>query len=148
MSQKQKIWLSIFGVVAILGVFAIIATTTIIQNRSTLTPDGVVMLFYNEWSEQAGVQADKPLANKLHERSTYVTPALAQAVNNEYAKTAQDPILCAATPPESISVELLSEKENYASVAVFDTDGPRFARAVLTRDDKGWWRIDEVDCLS
>ena len=148
MLKKQTILLTIFGMSAIAAVFAIVATATILHNRSALVPSEVVSLFYNEWSERASVDIEKPYNERLHERSTYVTPTFGKVVadKHEDGDAITDPVLCLATPPEALAVETISEKEDYAAVAVIEENGGRFARAVLTKDERGWWRIDEIDC--
>lgn len=143
MTSKTKLYLGL-GLLAFLA-FAILATVIITYNRSALTPDEVVANFYDQWIDAARVSAATPLARTLHERSTYVTDAFGNSINQITAR-GTDGVLCLGKAPESFVLAPGRISEDGVRAAVrFTADGAE-GRAVLIKDEKGWWRIDEVDC--
>lgn len=133
--------LGLLGFVA----FSILATVIITYNRAALSPDEVVANFYDQWIDAARVSAATPLARTLHERSTYVTEAFGASINQISAR-GTDGVLCLGKAPESFTLAPGRISEDGVRAAVrFTADGAR-GRAILIKDDKGWWRIDEVDC--
>ena len=148
MNQSRIILSSLFGLFMLGIVASLFVTATILTNRTNLGPGQVATLFYAEWIEQAQEAPRQPLEEELHFKSTYVTSEFGIAVaTRSRSEVTIDPVLCSSHIPRQIATRLITEEDSYASVMVY-SDTQEQARLVLQKDENGWWRIDEVDCLS
>ncbi len=116
----------------------------VLDTRAQASPNEVVERFYTAWADAERAQAGGATKDRLHERSTYVTQGFSTYVTRE-AERGRDGVLCGPVPSSvSYRSAAVSSDGTRASVDVQLDD--RRTHVVLARDEKEWWRIDEIDC--
>ena len=120
------------------------AALIVMSNRSKLSPVDVTTLFYKEWIRVAEHTDGTPLEKDLHARSTYVTQDF--AVVADKADATWDPVVCSTEKASDVYIEPMKVDETRANVDVFIDGASEAVRVILIKDDRGWWRIDEIDC--
>ena len=143
MSSKTKLYAGI-GLMAVIGL-AILAAVVITYNRAAASPDDVASRFYGNWVQAARNAPPTPIEKNLHTKSIYVTESFGITVSNA-AERGYDPVLCLGTAPQNFAIEPAHvSNEGDRAAARFTADGAE-GRIVMITDDRGWWRIDELDC--
>lgn len=133
--------------VSILGLVVLFVAVGIgmTEVRANTRPDQVVERFYSSWSTALTDGTGGPIEQELHRKSTYVTDTFGTTVERAHEK-GEDAVLCGTTDLSSFGVEQVAVKEDQTSATVTFLTGQAVGRAILVPDEKGWWRIDEVDC--
>ena len=142
MTKRKKI--TIIAIIVVL--LAVLLTWAMVNTRANTTPRVVVERFYGGWID-AFKDPIGPYEQGLHRKSTYVTESYGKWVERQNER-GRDAVLCIGTEPVNfvIEEEHINNSGKQASVD-FVADGIK-GRAVLVQDERGWWRIDEVDCPS
>jgi hypothetical protein len=141
-TNKRTLIIALGGLAVVLLVVAI--GSGVYNTRAKSTPNEVVERFYGSWIKARAEGPNAPIEAGLHEKSTYVTEDFAHTIASA-AERGKDAVLCGALPTGFTAQEAkVNEERNIAGVRF--TVGTTSARAVLTRDERKFWRIDEVDC--
>lgn len=136
MSKKTK---RIVVGVTLLAFVVLIFGYALTSTRANSTPEQVTQRFYDAWIESAD-----PVAQGLHRKSTYVTKDFGIMVDRA-ANRDEDAVLC-GTPTSMLVLDepRVHADDTQASIRV-SSDTAEFY-VILIRDERGWWRLDEVDC--
>lgn len=136
---------TIGAVIVVLLAFIGLAAFIITKNRASLDPQEVTQRFYEEWVDTTRNAPPTGYDRELHRRSTYVTDQFSRSVDVAYER-GLDPVLCLGSAPTQFELRPAAINSEGTGAAVrFNADNAR-GRAILITDEKGWWRIDEVDC--
>jgi hypothetical protein len=145
MNTKTKI---IGGILILVVLFVAASTMWIRHNRASLSAEEVITRFYNSWYRE-NTAPGMAFEKRIHVRSTYASPALAQHVANtaiiENGTFAFDPVICGSIQQGRPGVNMVYEEDGRARAVLLDvTDGPINVFAVKAEND--WWYVDEIDC--
>jgi hypothetical protein len=140
MSSKKKLGI----ILVILGILGGIVGIGMLNTRAQTPPRTVVERFYGNWIDvvRAG---DNPVEQGIHTKSVYVTEDFGRAVARTHEQ-GRDGVMCIDHAPTTFTVQeaKINSAKNRAGVD-FVADGVE-GHVVLITDEKGWWRISEVDC--
>lgn len=138
--------LSIFAALVAIGIL-VFATVGVglLDTRARTEPHEAVTRFYTDWIKALRDGPNAPYERELHEKSTYVTEGFARTVARAH-EAGEDAVLCTGTVPGSFSVTEAQVRDGAVSTSVQFTADTIVGRAILVQDERGWWRIDEVDC--
>ena len=136
MSKKTK---RIVVGVTLLAFVVLIFGYALTSTRANSTPEQVTQRFYEAW-----IKSPDPVGKGLHRRSTYVTKDFGTMVDRAVSR-GQDAVLC-GTPTATLVLDepRIHPDDMQASIRVSSDTAEFFV--ILVRDQRGWWRLDEVDC--
>lgn len=143
MTSKKKTIIAGAIVVAVLIVVAV--GIGMADVRANTRPDQVVERFYGSWRAALTDGSNGPIAQGLHKKSTYVTETFGNEVARAHEK-GQDAVLCGTTDFDNFGIEQSVIREDGSSATVMFLTKQAVGHVILVPDEKGWWRIDEVDC--
>lgn len=139
----------VIGIVAVTVLVAAGAVAFGMMNvRADTRPHEAVERFYTAWiaSQNLAGNTGAPYQDGLHENSTYVTSRFGSTMES-LRDEKFDPVTCGYLPPQSFEIDQVQEQKNASGVTVVFYTNDSIGRVMMTRDEKGWWRIDEVDCI-
>jgi undecaprenyl pyrophosphate phosphatase UppP len=143
--MQSKTFMSIGIATTALVAVGLLVAAIILNNRANLSPDAVAGNFYQSWLTALEKAPPSPIERNLHTKSTYVTSLFGVSVSSAAAK-GMDQVLCLGTTPGSFSLSPATiTTAGDRAVARFSADSAS-GRVLLITDERGWWRIDEVDC--
>lgn len=131
------------SLIAVLILIIAAVAAIITHNRGLLSPSEVANRFYANWAEMAGESPQAPIDQKLHLRSTYVTDAFGSSIQDAVA-AGENPLSCVLAG--DITTVPGNDRPEGTSVSI-RLNGKPVALAILIEDARGWWRIDEMECL-
>lgn len=136
MSKKTK---RIVVGVTLLAFVVLIFGYALTSTRANSTPEQVTQRFYESW-----IKSPDPVAKGLHRKSTYVTKDFGTMVDRAVSR-GEDAVLCGTETTMLILDEpRIHSNDQQASIRASSDTAEFFV--ILVRDDRGWWRLDEVDC--
>lgn len=139
----------VIGFVAFVVLVAAGAAAVGMMNvRADTRPHEAVERFYTTWIEaqNAAGNMEAPYEEGLHEKSTYVTSRFASTMES-LREEKYDPVTCGYLPPQTFEVDQVQEQKNSTGATVLFYTDSSIGRVLMVPDEKGWWRIDEVDCV-
>lgn len=140
--KKRNIWIAV--VVVLVGLMLALAYG-LFYTREHLSPDVVVTRFYTEWITLSAGSSTAPVAQGLHTKSMYVTESFGHEVERAFVR-GSDAVLCGISDPDVVEIDMMRINEKDTNATVFARVRGTVLHIILTRDELGWWRIDEVDC--
>ncbi len=140
MQSKKKIFL----IVIILAILGGIVGIGMLNARAQTPPRTVVERFYGNWIDVLKTGAN-PVDRDIHTESVYVTEGFSREVTRAHEQ-GRDGVVCLDHAPATFTVKEAKINANQDRAGVdFVADEVR-GHVVLVTDEKGWWRISEVDC--
>lgn len=144
--MKKNSRFSIIAAVIALLILAVAAIGIGLYDlRAKTSPNEAVTRFYSSWIDALREGPNVPIERNLHAQSTYVTESFTRTVTRN-VEQGRAPVICQSTAPASFTTDPAVIAEDGQRAAVTFRADTLTGRAVLVRDDRGWWRIDEVDC--
>lgn len=100
--------------------------------------------FYSSWIAAAGESLIAPVEQGLHNNSTYLTNGFRGSILRAAKKT-EDAVLCGINSTE-ILIDHVRVYSNGTHATVLARLNDHVIRILLLRNERDFWRIDEVEC--